>query len=209
MSAISKAREEVMWGITALTQRGYTCATGGNISALVEGEKKFVITPSGRDYDTMTKEDLCVVDMDGNLVDGEFKPSVETPVHRLFFVNRPEVKAVIHMHSKFAMAAASLEGMDGIPPFCFEMLAYFGGPIPFVPFMMSGNLEFAEVVQRKIGKSMGVILGNHGAIGVGATMKEAMTKCDIIERSCEGYLMILAAGKLKPIPTEVYENINH
>ena len=209
MSAVDKAREDVMWGIHTLVERGYTCATGGNISALVEGEKTFVITPSGREYDTMTKDDLCVVDMEGKLVEGKYKPSFETPVHRLFFVNRPDVKAVIHMHSKFAMAAASLEGMDGIPPFCFEMLAYFGGPIPFAPFMMSGNLEFAEVVQEKIGKSMGIVLGNHGAIGVGATMKEAMTKCDLIERSCEGYLMILSAGKLKPIPPEVYEKVNH
>jgi ribulose-5-phosphate 4-epimerase/fuculose-1-phosphate aldolase len=54
-----------------------------------------------------------------------------------------------------------------------------------------------------MGESMGIIMANHGAIGVGKTMKDAMTKCDIIEKSCEAYLAILAAGEVNPIPEEV------
>jgi L-fuculose-phosphate aldolase len=107
------------------------------------------------------------------------------------------------MHSKFALAAASLKGMKGVPPFDFEMLGYFGGSIPFAPFAVPGTMELAKIVTDCMGESMGIIMANHGAIGVGKTMKDAMTKCDIIEKSCEAYLAILAAGEVNPIPEEV------
>jgi L-ribulose-5-phosphate 4-epimerase len=203
MSVEDKARESVMWGVETLCGRNYVCATGGNISCMIEGENRFVITPSSRDYDTMTKDDLCVIDMEGKMVVGQYKPSVETHMHRLIYVKRQDVKCVIHMHSKFATAAASMEGMTGIPAFNFEMFAYFGGSIPLVPFAMGGTMELAELVQKTFGDSMGVIMANHGAIGVGPTMKDAITKCDIIERAAESYLMIKAAGEVKPLPPEV------
>ena len=204
--SVEEARKEVMWGVKAMCDSGYVLATGGNISARVEGENQFVITPSSRAYDTMSEDDLIVVDLDYNVVEGKYKPSVETPMHGLIYRKRPDVKCVIHMHSKFAVAAASIKGMDGIPPISFEMLGYFGGAIPFAPFEAPGSMKLAETVQQRMGESMGIIMQNHGAIGVGKTMKEAMTKCDIIERACEQYLIMKSAGEINPIPEEVLKN---
>ncbi len=201
MSAVDKAREDVMWAIKTICEKGYICATGGNFSARIEGKDEFVITPSSRPYDTMVKEDLVVVNMEGEKVSGEYKPSTETPIHRLIYVNRPDVNDVIHMHSKYATAVACLEGVkDGVPPFYFELLGYFGGPLPLAPFAAPGSMELAEIVVDTMGDGMGVLMEHHGAVGVGKTMKDAMTKCDIIEKSCEMYLAILAAGKVKSIP---------
>jgi L-ribulose-5-phosphate 4-epimerase len=203
MSSEDKAREDVIWGVKTMCRKGYVCATGGNISARIEGTDWFVITPSGRDYETMTKDDLVVVNLADETISGEFKPSIEINMHRLIYINRTDINCIVHMHSKFAVAAASLEGMHGIPPFDFELLVYFGGAIPFAPFAVLGTMDLAKIVVESMGDSMGVIMANHGAIGVGKTMKDAMTKCDIIEKSCEAYLAILAAGEVNPIPEEV------
>lgn len=205
MSNEDKAREDVIWGVKAMCKKGYVCATGGNISARVQDTDQFIITPSGRDYETMLKNDLVVVNLDGEKVSGKFKPSIEMQMHRLIYLNRKEIDCIIHMHSKYAVAAASMEGMNGIPPFDFELLGYFGGAIPFAPFAVPGTMDLAKIVVDSMGDSMGVIMANHGAIGVAETMKDAMTKCDIIEKSCEAYLAILAAGKVNPIPEEVVE----
>lgn len=202
MSAVEKAKENVLWGCETMCSRGYVVATGGNISSLIEGENKFVITPSSRDYEALTKEDLSVIDMDGEILEGKWKPSVESSMHRLIYLKRPDVKCVIHMHSKFATAAASMVGVTGIPALNFETLGYFGSDIPLVPFAPPGTMELAEAVQKSIGNSMGVIMANHGAIGVGTIMKEAMIKCDIIERTCEIYLTIRAVGEVQPIPSD-------
>jgi L-ribulose-5-phosphate 4-epimerase len=200
MSAVEKAREDVMWAVKTICEKGYICATGGNFSARVEGTDQFVITPSSRPYDTMKKEDLCVVNLKGEKVEGEFKPSTEAPIHRLIFEKRPEVNGVIHMHSKFATAVACMEGVDGVPPFYFELLGYFGGPLPLAPFAPPGSDDLARVVVETMGKGSGVLMEHHGAVGVGKDIKDAMVKCDIIEKSCEMYLAILAVGKIKPLP---------
>ncbi|MGD8458687.1 MAG: class II aldolase/adducin family protein [Anaerolineales bacterium] len=206
MSAIEKAKENVLWGCKTMCSRGYVLATGGNISSLVEGEEKYVITPSSCPYDTLTKKDLPIIDMEGEIIEGDLKPSVESSMHRLIYLNRPNVKSVIHMHSKFATAAASLEGVTEIPAFSFEILGYFGGDsIPLVPFAAPGTMDLAEAVTESMGSKMGAIMANHGAIGVGATMEEAMTKCDIIERACEEYLVIRAVGKVRPVPADFIE----
>lgn len=203
MSYEEKAREDVVWGVKTMCQKGYVCATGGNVSARISGTDQFIITPSSRDYETMTKHDLIIVNLDGEIISGKYKPSIETHMHRLIYLNRTDVDCIVHMHSKFSIAVASLKGMSGIPPFDFEMLGYFGGRIPFAPFRLPGTMELAETVVDSMGESMGAIMANHGAIGVGKTMKDAMIKCDIIEKSCETYLAILAAGEVNPIPEEV------
>lgn len=201
MSAIEEARENVMWGVRTMCERGYVLATGGNISSRVEGEEKIVITPSSREYDSMKKEDFIILDMDGKVLEGKWKPSVETPTHRMIYVKRPDVKCVIHEHSKFAIAAASLVGVTNIPAFSGEILGYFGGEIPIAPFVFQEKVPGGTVAQC-LGDSMGILLANHGVIGVGATMREAMKNCDIIEKSCEIFMSIRAAGELKPIPDD-------
>ena len=70
--ALEKAKNEVMWGVKTMVEKGYALGTAGNISARVEGKDCFVITPSSRSYTTLDKEDLCVIDMDGNIIEGKY-----------------------------------------------------------------------------------------------------------------------------------------
>ncbi len=194
-SAIQKAKEEVLWGVQVMVQRGYTLGTAGNISARVEGEDLFVITPSSRSYATLKQEDLCVVDMAGNLVQAVHKPSVETTMHRYLFLLRPEVNAVIHTHAKYATLVATLEGVESLPIIDIESVSYLGGETPIAPFHPAGSPELAEAVRDAIGSSAGLLMQNHGAIGVGTSMEKAMIVNDNIERTCEQYLWMLATGR--------------
>ena len=110
-SAIQKAKEEVLWGVQVMVERGYTLGTAGNISARVEGEDRFVITPSSRSYATLKQEDLCVVDMDGNIVEAAYKPSVETTMHRYLFLLRPE--DVYKRQAKYRREKRTNSGREG------------------------------------------------------------------------------------------------
>lgn len=94
--AIQKAKEQVMWGCRTMVDKGYALGTAGNISARVEGEPLFVITPSARPYLTMKPEDLAVGDMDGNVVSGPYKPSIEFSMHLGIYKERPEVNCIVH-----------------------------------------------------------------------------------------------------------------
>ncbi len=203
INAIEKAKQEVMWGVKNMVEKGYALGTAGNISCRVEGENLFVITPSSRSYATLSADDLCVIDMEGNIVEGKYKPSVEVSMHRFIFIDRPDVKAIVHSHSKYGTLVSSIEGVSELPIIDVESISYLGGETPVAPFAPAGSIELATSVRKSIGLSAGVLMENHGTIGVGVTMEKAMIASDNIERTSEQYLMLLATGKnKKEIPND-------
>lgn len=117
--------------------RGMHWVTAGNISARVEGEPLFVITPSARPYLTMKPEDLAVGDMDGNVVSGPYKPSIEFSMHLGIYKERPEVNCIVHTHSKFATAVSAMDGVEKVPVIDIEGVVYLGGEILVAPVCTS------------------------------------------------------------------------
>lgn len=204
--AIDRAKEQVMWGCQAMVAKGYALGTAGNISARVEGENLFVITPTSRSYLTMKPEDLVVGDMEGNVVSGPYKPSIEFSMHLGIFLERPEVKCIVHTHSKYATAVSAMEGIERVPVIDIEGVVYLGGELEVAPFAPPGSRELAEHVRNTIGTNAGLLMANHGAIGTGLTMEEAMISSDNVERACEMYLAILATGKnVRALPEDYME----
>lgn len=204
--AIEKAKREVLWGVKLMVDKGYVLGTAGNISARVRGEDLFVITPSGYSYTLMTEDDLIVLDFEGNVVQGNRKPSVEVSIHRYIFLSRPDINAVIHTHSKNATAVSAIEGIRSVPILDVECIIYIGGDIAIAPFAPPGTLELAENVRDFLGTNAGVIMECHGTVGVGQTMEEAMISSDNVERSSEMFLRLLATGKrVKILPGEYVE----
>ena len=188
---IEQAKEDVMWGVRTMVEKGYALGTAGNISARVQDKEMFVITPSSRSYATLKKEDLCLLDMEGNIVEGKYKPSVEAVMHRYIFEMRPEVKAIVHSHSKYGTLVSSIKGVTKLPIIDVESISYLGGEVPVAPFAPAG-----------------VLMENHGTIGVGISMEKAMIASDNIERTSEQYLILLASGKeKKEIPESYIETV--
>jgi len=201
--AMQQAKEQVLWGCHTMCSRGYVLGTAGNISARVEGEDLFVITPTSFPYEDMCDADLVVANMKGDIVEGKRRPSVEFTMHRSIMLKRPDVRCIVHTHSKFATAASAIFGVNAIPIIDIETITYIGGDVPIAPFAPPGSKELAVNVANSIGDVAGILMEAHGALGVGRTMKEAMIASDNIERTCEMFLAIKACGgEIKPLPED-------
>lgn len=200
--AIQEAKESVLWGCGTMCSRGYVLGTAGNISARVGGDNLFVITPTSMPYEDLCGDDLVVADMDGNIVEGRYKPSIEFIMHRNILVKRPDVQCIVHTHSKYATAASSVVGVTSIPIIDIETIIYIGDDIPVAPFAPPGSEELAVNVAEAMETVAGILMEAHGAIGVGRTMKEAMIASDNVERTCEMFLAIKACGEIKPLPED-------
>lgn len=203
--ALQKAKEEVLWGCRLMVERGYLLGTVGNLSARADGTDLVVITPTSLPYDTMTEEDLVVVNLNGEIVSGKHQPSIECSMHLGVYWARPELRALVHTHSKYATTVSLIKGLDIMPAIDTEQSLYLGGDINIVPFAFPGSKELAEYVKDGIGTTAGLLMANHGALGVGISMKDAVIASDIIERNSEMYLLLKAGGfDYKPM-TEDYK----
>ncbi len=203
--ALQKAKEEVLWGCRLMVERGYLLGTVGNLSARADGTDLVVITPTSLPYDTMTEEDLVVVNLNGEIVSGKHQPSIECSMHLGVYRARPELLALVHTHSKYATTVSLIKELDIMPAIDTEQSLYLGGDINIVPFAFPGSKELAEYVKEGIGTNAGLLMANHGALGVGISMKDAVIASDIIERNSEMYLLLKAGGfDYKPM-TEDYK----
>ena len=203
--ALQKAKEEVLWGCRLMVERGYLLGTVGNLSARADGTDLVVITPTSLPYDTMTEEDLVVVNLNGEIVSGKHQPSIECSMHLGVYRARPELRALVHTHSKYATTVSLIKELDIMPAIDTEQSLYLGGDINIVPFAFPGSKELAEYVKEGIGTNAGLLMANHGALGVGISMKDAVIASDIIERNSKMYLLLKAGGfDYKPM-TEDYK----
>ena len=101
MSETAKYKKIVVETAKSLTQEKYLVGAGGNVSMLIEGEKLVAVTPSGKDYMDLEEQDICIVDFDKNLVEGEHRASIETGMHLEVYKQRPDVNVVIHTHQVY------------------------------------------------------------------------------------------------------------
>jgi L-fuculose-phosphate aldolase len=199
---IQQAKTEVISACKTITAHGLTVGTAGNISARASDDNVFVITPTSINYDTLTPEDLVVVDFKGEIVEGKYKPSVEVSMHQFIFNARMDVGAIVHTHSLYATALASCSKANGIPPYDIEIISYLGGYISIANFAPPGSKELARYTVDALGNNAAALMRNHGAVGVGTTMQNALTACEIVERSSQAVLFAQLLGGVDPIAGE-------
>lgn len=170
--------------------------SGGNISIRVPGQDLFVIKPSGKGFLNLNVENLLVVNLDGEVVHGQGKPSKDTMTHAGIYGFRPDVQGILHVHATWALAFA-FDG-DEIPLVTEEAIDKIGA-IPVVP-CMPGKLsqDHQQVAARFADAGVKVaLLAKHGLIGVGQTLREAAEFCELANESAKlAYLRELrqAAG---------------
>jgi len=125
-------KQRVFDCMMALVREGYVQGTGGNVSLLVDGEDVVAVTPSQREYDTMTVDEICVVDFDLKPVeDNGLKPSMETAMHIGVYRNRKDVGAVVHTHQIYASVFALLN--QPIPALFDEVSMTIGPLVDVIP----------------------------------------------------------------------------
>jgi L-fuculose-phosphate aldolase len=188
-------REQVVWAGKELLRRRLTVYTAGNISVRAENPDGFYITPSGLPYPDMQPEDIVLLDWEGTILTGAGQPSIEHDLHRLIYLSRPDVSAIVHTHSQYATTLAASRMRCGIPPVLGEVWGYLGGPIELADYAPAGSRELAEKVVQCLGQQgRAALLKNHGALAVGASLRQAVDFAEIIEKSAESFVLVQMLG---------------
>jgi L-ribulose-5-phosphate 4-epimerase len=174
--------------------------TMGNVSARDPETGLVVIKPSGVRYEDMRPEDMVVVDMDANVVEGKWKYSSDTLTHLYIYRHRPDVNGVVHTHSTFATAFAAVG--KPIPCFLTGMADEFGGEIPVGGFSLIGGIEIGKVIVDGIGASKAMLMQNHGVFTIGKTPKDAVKAAVMAEDAARTSFYALQLGTPIPIAPE-------
>ncbi len=170
---------------------GLAVGTWGNISCRV-GADLIAITPSGVEYTSLQEQDIVVMSLDGQVVDGNLRPSTEHPLHRQIYRDRPDVAAVVHSHSVYASAMACAR--KPIPAAVEDLVQIVGGDVPVADYHLPGTQALATAVSAALARRDGVLLANHGVVGVGATVAEALRVCAVIEKAAHIAIVAQAVG---------------
>lgn len=179
--------------------------TMGNFSARDKRTGYICITPSGMEYDKLTAADIVVLDEDGNIIDGERKPSIEAPLHCAVYRRRKDVFGVSHTHSVFATAWAACN--ESIPVVVAELAALIGGPVECALYKPMGSLELAETAAIRLKNNNAILLANHGVLAVGHDIEAAFANSVVVEEGAKIAYYARQIGVMKLIPEEECESL--
>ncbi|MDD6808130.1 MAG: class II aldolase/adducin family protein [Oscillospiraceae bacterium] len=182
---INEAKVLVVEAGKKLVEKGLIARTWGNVSARIS-DTQFVITPSGKPYETLTPEEIVVVNIDDCEYEGDIKPSSEKGIHADAYRLRPEVNFVIHTHQIYA-SALSTSGR-GIPEVPYRMLTTLGPVVPVAEYGMPSTDTLRKGVEAayiNYPKSRAIIMKHHGAICLGKDMAEAFKVAEVLEDTCK------------------------
>lgn len=181
MNDFYEQRKEVALCMKRLFDRQLTTVSGGNISLRLNDEM-FCITPSGIDKGNLTPEVIAIVKFDGTNLTPDLKLSIETELHRLVLLARPEMNAIVHAHPVYASAYAAQMPTTLNTKLTAE--AYFIlGDVINVPYALMGTKPLAERVAECSKKYKTLLMENHGALVMGKTLVQAFDAMDLLERS--------------------------
>lgn len=192
--AFAEIREQVFQTVQEAVQVGLIYLSAGNISARA-GEDAVAITPGGIKYKDLRPEHITVVDLNGNIIDAPRKPSSETPMHTHLLRALPQVNAVCHTHSSFAITFAMIG--KPIPVVNLELLMA-GAPIPVASWACPGTeapgIEAARLFRAQPGLKV-VLLRNHGLLAIGSSLDEAFDMAYDAEQGMRTYHQSLQVGE--------------
>ena len=183
METIYQLRDNMLVVGYQLLDKGLVAGTWGNISVRSTSEKLVAITPSGRNYRTLQPEDMVIVDYAGKVKEGSLKPSSELPLHLAIYKSRPDIHAIVHTHSVFASACAVAR--RPIPPIIEDLVQLAGGAIEVAKYALPGTAELAQNTVIALEDKNAVLLANHGVIGCGKTLDEALIACELVEKAAQ------------------------
>lgn len=195
---LDSLREELWRLHLELPRNGLVTWTSGNISARDPETGLVVIKPSGVMYEDLRPEHMVILDLEGDCIEGDLKPSSDTASHLVIYRHRPDVNGVVHTHSPYATAFAALG--RPIPVYLTAIADEFGGPIPCGGFALIGGEEIGRVVLESIGDSPAVLLKNHGVFTVGPTAKAAVKAAVMVEDVARTVHYALQLGQPDEIP---------
>jgi len=193
---LKKLKEQVYLANMELPKMGLILFTWGNVSGIDRKRGLVVIKPSGVEYSALAPEDMVVVDLDGNVIEGDFKPSSDTPTHLELYRRFGNIGGITHTHSTFATSAA--QAGVGVPALGTTHADYFHGEIPctrgLTPDETEGNYEletgrviFETFNERGLDPSHipGVLIKSHGPFTWGKDAAESVHNSTVLEEAAK------------------------
>jgi len=183
-----------------LPAAGLVTWTSGNVSGRDPATGLVVIKPSGVRYEALTPENMVVLDLDGHVVEGDLRPSVDAPTHLYVYRHRSDVFGMVHTHSTFATAFAAVG--RPIPVYLTAIADEFGGPIPVGAYAQIGEEQIGEELVRSIGTSCAILMKNHGVFTIGPTVTAAVKAAVMTEDVARTVFYALQLGQPDEIPAD-------
>jgi L-ribulose-5-phosphate 4-epimerase len=193
---LQELKERVFKANLDLVKQGLVIYTWGNVSGISDDRKYVVIKPSGVDYDTMTVDDMVVVDLYGNKVEGDLNPSSDTPTHLELYKAYDTIKGVVHTHSLYATSFAQAE--RDVPAYGTTHADYFYGDIPCARPL--SKVEISNNYEKNTGKVIietlqenkidpiaipGINVSHHGPFAFGDSPEKAVYNAKVFEEVCK------------------------
>ncbi|MHC1740557.1 MAG: L-fuculose-phosphate aldolase [Anaerolineaceae bacterium] len=201
---LAEERELIVEYGRKLINAQLTTGSGGNLS-IVNREKKLVaIKPTGVDYFKMSPEDVVVMSLAGEIVDGELTPSSEFRFHLALLNGRSDITSVIHTHQVYSTTIACL---NWELPAVHYLIGYSGNKVPLAPYAMFGTPELSENIVKSIGHYNACLMANHGIVTVGGTIADAFAAAEELElvsrlyyqTKCVGEPVILSDSQMEDV----------
>ena len=197
-----KEKKELLDICLAMIKNDLVIGSSGNASLRVGDH--VVISPSSVHYTEMTVDDVVVIDMEGDEVEGTRNPSVETPMHLEIYRNNSHALAIVHTHSIYTSAMAVLH--EPLPPILDEIVPKLGAGIRVSKYAMPGTKQLGKNVVEVLEERSAALIANHGAVCYAKTLKDALFLSILLERACKIYMTAKQVGKPVELPEDVVED---
>ena len=176
--------------------------TSGNLSVYDRERGLMVITPTMVPYEVLTPEDMVVLRLDGEVLEGKYRPSSEWRMHAAVYRDKSEVSAIIHTHSPYATAFAV--NNRNIPVILIELVAFLGGDVPLAGYAAPGTRGVGDEAVKALGDRGGCLLANHGVLAVGGSLEQAHLRAVYIEDAARIYSIALNNGPVVTMSEEQF-----
>ena len=186
------ARDQLIAYGKKLVETNLTKGTGGNLSIFDREAGHMAITPSGIDFFEIQPEDIVIMTLDGDIVEGERTPSSEWVMHKIFYENREDIDAMIHAHTMYATVMATLRW--DLPPSHY-MVAVAGKNVRVADYATYGTPELAENAYEAMKDRRAVLLANHGIIAGAQDLLNAFNIVEEVEYCSEVHIKAKSVGE--------------
>lgn len=187
----TQIREQIAILAKSLHDRGYGCGSSGNISVMLDDG--VLITPTNSSMGRLDPSRIAKVGHDGQHLAGD-KPSKEEGLHLAVYEQRPDLKAVVHLHAPYSVAVSCLSDIDPedvLPPITpYHVMRV--GKCPLVPYFAPGDKALADAVRHAARHAHAMLLANHGPVVAGKSLEAAIYAAEELEETAKLFLMLRA-----------------
>ena len=191
-----KEREELVKAGMKLVEQGLVSRTWGNISVKVNNTE-MLITPSGKIYEDLTPADMVLVDIKTGKYSGSIKPSSEYKMHAGIYIDRKEIKSIIHTHQMNASTCAAAR--REVPAVLDDLAQIIGPSVRVAKYALPSTKKIMKETVKALKGRNAVLLANHGAVCIGRDLDETFVACQVLEKGCKAFIEAEFLGGAKGI----------